>query len=221
MLGLVIAAMNSLFYIAIARIPLGVVVTIEFWGPLAVAVAGSRRPIDLAWVAMAAAGIWILGGGRLAADDALGVLIALATGGCWALFILLGGRVARDWPGGRGLAISTVVAATIVVPVAVIGGAATELAADPVLVLQGAAVALFASVVPWTLELTAMRRMSSATYGILMSLEPAVAAVLGAAVLGQGLPAAEIAAVGLVVGASTGASATSPAPPPVPGELEA
>jgi inner membrane transporter RhtA len=220
LLGVVIAAMNSLFYLAISLAPLGVVVTLEFWGPLAVAIAGSRRPLDLVWVALAAAGIWILGGGRLVADSGLGVLVALAAGGAWAVFILWGGRVARDFPGGRGLAISTAVAAAIVLPVALVGGAASELSADPILLAQGAVVALFASVVPWTLELMALRRISGATYGIVVSLEPAVAALLGAVVLGQGLPAAEAAAVGLVVAASAGASATSSPPPPVPGEIE-
>jgi inner membrane transporter RhtA len=220
-LGLVIAAMNWLFYLAIARIPLGVVVTIEFWGPLAVAVAGSRRAIDLAWVALAGLGIWVLGGGRLVADDAIGVALALAAGGGWALFILIGGRVAREWPGGRGLAISTGVAAAVIVPVAVAGGAVGELIADPGFLLAGAAVALFASVIPWTLELTAMRRVASATYGILMSLEPAVAAAFGTVLLGQGLSAADAAAIGMVVAASAGASRTSPRPSPVPGELEA
>ncbi len=219
-LGLVIAAMNSLFYLAISLAPLAVVVTIEFWGPLAVAIAGSRRALDVAWVVMAASGIWILGGGRLVADDALGVALALAAGGCWALFILLGGRVARDFPGGRGLAISTAVAAAIVVPISLVQGGLGELRADPILLVQGAAVALFASVIPWTLELMALSRMTSATYGILVSLEPAVAAILGAAVLGQGLPAAEVAAVALVVGASAGASRTSAPPQPVPGEIE-
>lgn len=220
LLGVVIAAMNSLFYLAISLAPLGVVVTLEFWGPLAVAIAGSRRPLDVVWVALAAAGIWILGGGRLVADSGLGVLVALAAGGAWAVFILWGGRVARDFPGGRGLAISTAVAAAIVVPVALVGGAASELSADPILLAQGAVVALFASVVPWTLELMALRRISGATYGIVVSLEPAVAALLGAVVLGQGLPAAEAAAVGLVVAASAGASAMSSPPPPVPGEIE-
>ena len=219
LLGLVIAAMNSLFYIAISRVPLGVVVTLEFWGPLTVAVAGSRRPVDLAWVAMSAVGIWILGGGRLVADDALGVVAALAAGGCWGLFIVLGGRVARDFPVGSGLAISTTAAALVVVPVAIASGAPAELAADPGLIVLGAAVALTSSLIPWILELTAMRRMASATYGILMSLEPAVATVFGAAVLGQALAPAELAAIGLVVGASAGASRTS-APAPVPGELE-
>jgi len=220
LLGVDIAAMNSLFYLAIARIPLGVVVTLEFWGPLTVAVVGSRRPIDLAWVALAGVGIWLLGGGRLVANDALGVMLALAAGGCWALFVVVGGRVAREWPGGRGLAISVGVAALIVLPVAIAGGALPQLAADPLLLVGAAGVALFASIIPWTLELTAMRGMTSATYGILVSLEPAAAALMGMALIGQGLSTTDTAAIGLVVAASAGASRTSAGPPPVPGELE-
>jgi inner membrane transporter RhtA len=218
-LGLVLAAMNSLFYLAIARIPLGVVVTIEFWGPLAVAVAGSRRAVDLLWVVVAAIGIWALGGARLAADDAIGVGLALAAGGGWALFILVGGRVAREWPGGRGLAISTGVAAAVAVPIAIQGGAIRELAGDPGFLLAAAGVALFASIIPWTLELTAMRRVASATYGILMSLEPAVAAIFGTVLLGQGLAPGDAGAIGMVVAASVGASRTSRRGP-IPGELE-
>lgn len=224
LLGIVIAAMNTLFYGALQRLPLGVVVTIEFWGPLAVAVAGSRRLVDLAWVAMAGAGIGILSGGRLATDDALGLVLAFAAGGGWALFILLGGRVSRDWPGARGLAISTAVAAAIVVPAALLAGGLSAFTADPSVLALGVGVAVFASVVPWSLELVAMGRMASGTYGILMSLEPAVAAVLGAVLLAQGLPPEELVAVGLVVAASIGASraasAGRAAPPVVPGELE-
>jgi len=224
LLGVVIAVMNTAFYGALQRLPLGVVVTIEFWGPLAVAVAGSRRLVDLAWVAMAAGGIWILSGGRLVADDAIGIALALVAGAGWALFIVLGGRVSRDWPAARGLAISTGVAAAVVVPMALVSGELGVFVADPSLLVLGAGVAVFASVIPWSLELVAMGRMPSSTYGILMSLEPAVAAVLGALLLAQGLPPEELAAIALVIGASIGASREArPGPdtaPVVPGELE-
>jgi inner membrane transporter RhtA len=225
LLGVVIAVMNVSFYGALARLPLGVVVTIEFWGPLAVALVGSRRALDLLWVALAAAGIWILAGGRLAADDAVGVGLAFVAGGGWAGFILLGTRVSHDWPEARGLAISTGVAALILLPLGVLAGGLGEIAADPSLLLLGAGVALFASVVPWSLELVAMGRVPSGTYGILMSLEPAVAAVLGALLLAQALPPEELVAVALVIAASIGSSrggarGTEETAPSVPGEVE-
>jgi inner membrane transporter RhtA len=220
LLGVVMVVMNSLFYAAIARTPLGVVVTIEFWGPLAVAVAGSRRPRDLLWVVMAATGIWLLGAERLTGGDPVGVILALIAGGCWALFIVIGVRVTHDWPASRGLAISTATAAAIAVPLAVAGGAVGELRADPALLVGGLVVGLFASVIPWVLEFQAMKAVTRATFGILMSLEPAVAAILGWLLLAQGLSQPEAAGVALVIGASAGASATGPALPEVPGELE-
>lgn len=224
LLGVAIAVMNTAFYGALQRLPLGVVVTIEFWGPLAVAVAGSRRLVDLVWVVLAGSGIWILSGGRIVADDAIGIALALVAGGGWASFIVLGGRVSRDWPAARGLAISTGVAAAMVVPVALVSGGLAVFVADPTLLLLGAGVAVFSSVIPWSLELVAMGRMPSSTYGILLSLEPAVAAVLGALLLSQGLPSAELVAIGLVIGASIGASHEArpgmARAPVVPGELE-
>jgi len=220
-LGVDIAAMNSLFYVAIARIPLGVVVAIEFWGPLAVAVFGSRRPRDLVWVALAAVGIWILTGGRLEADDAIGVGAALAAGAGWALFVILGSRVARGWPDGRGLAAAVSIAALVVLPVSLVGGGLAEIAASPGLILAGLVVAALASAIPWSLELAALRRLPNATYGVLISLEPAVAAILGAIFLAQALDAAEVVAIGVVVIASAGASRTARALEVAPGELEA
>ncbi|MBM4409445.1 MAG: EamA family transporter, partial [Chloroflexi bacterium] len=118
LLGLVMAAMNTLFYLSISRIPLGVAVTLEFSGPLLVAVAGSRRPRDFVWVALAAVGIYLLAGARLTADDALGVAAALAAGACWAAFIVVGGRLARAWPDGRGLTVSLLTGTAVVVPLA-------------------------------------------------------------------------------------------------------
>lgn len=220
-LGIDIAAMNSFFYLAIARIPLGVVVAIEFWGPLAVGVFGSRRARDLVWVALAAVGIWILTGGRLEADDAFGVAAALAAGAGWALFVVLGSRVARGWPDGRGLAAAVSIAALVVLPVSLVGGGLGEIVASPDLIVAGLVVAALASAIPWSLELAALRRLPNATYGVLMSLEPAVAAVLGAVVLAQALDPAEVVAIGVVVVASAGASRTARSLEVAPGELEA
>jgi inner membrane transporter RhtA len=219
-LGLDMAVMNSLFYLAIGRIPLGVAVTIEFWGPLAVAVLGSRRPRDLVWAALAAVGIWLLAGGRLSADDLVGVAAAFLAGGCWALFILIGGRMARAWPDGRGLTVTMTAAAVVVAPIAVVSGAGAAIAADPAVLLGGLVVALLSSIVPYTLELAAMRRIPSATYGVLMSLEPAVAAIVGLLLLNQVLDAPELAAIAIVAVASAGASLTARRLEVTEGELE-
>jgi inner membrane transporter RhtA len=220
-LGVVMAAMNSLFYVALSRIPLGVAVTIEFCGPLAVAIAGSRRLRDLAWVALAAVGIYLLAGGRLVADDAVGVLAAAGAGICWAAFILIGGRMARAWPDGRGLTVTLVSAAVVILPVALAAGAVGSIVAEPGVLLGGITLALFSGAIPYTLELLAMRRIPSSTYGVLMSLEPAVAAVVGLVLLGQVLTPAELLAIALVGAASAGASITARRLEVAPGELEA
>jgi inner membrane transporter RhtA len=219
-LGVVMAVMNSLFYLSIARIPLGVAVTIEFWGPLTLAVAGSRRLIDVSWAVLAAAGIYLLTGGRLTADDALGVAAAFAAGGCWATFILIGGRLARAWPDGRGLTVTMSVASLIVVPAALLTGG-LGLLADPAVLAAGCAVALFSSTIPYTLELAAMRHTPSSTYGVLMSLEPAVAAVVGFVLLGQVLRPVDVVAIALVGVASAGSSLSARRLTVAPGELEA
>jgi inner membrane transporter RhtA len=199
--GIALGLMNLCIYEAMDRIPLGVAVTIEFWGPLAVAVALSRRPLDLLWVVLAGSGILLLadpGGGSL---DAAGVAFALAAGGLWALYILLSARVGAVFPGGSGLAIAMVFAALVTLPVGVSG----ELL-RPELLAAGAAVALASSVIPYSLELEALRRLPANVFGVLMSLEPAVAALAGLVILGQALGAVEWVAIALVVVASAGAS---------------
>jgi inner membrane transporter RhtA len=199
--GLTLGLMNLCIYEAMDRIPLGIAVTIEFWGPLAVAVAGSRRALDLLWVALAAVGIVLLAdpGGSL---DATGVAFAFAAGGLWAGYILLSARVGRVYPGGSGLAIAMVFGALATLPF----GVGTDLLAPEVLA-AGAAIALVSSVIPYSLELEALRRLPARVFGVLMSLEPAVAALAGLIVLGQALGAVEWAAIALVVVASAGATA--------------
>ncbi|HET8755907.1 MAG TPA: EamA family transporter [Solirubrobacteraceae bacterium] len=198
--GITLGLMNLCIYEAMDRIPLGIAVTIEFWGPLAVAVAGSRRALDLLWVALAATGIVLLAGpgGSL---DAAGVAFALAAGGLWALYILLSARVGRVFPGGSGLAIAMVFAALVTLPAGV-GGELLR----PELLAAGAAVALASSVIPYSFELEALRRLPANVFGVLMSLEPAVAALAGLIVLGQALDALEWVAIALVVVASAGAT---------------
>ena len=198
--GITLGLMNLCIYEAMDRIPLGIAVTIEFWGPLAVAVIGSRRPLDLLWVALAALGIVLLAdpGGDL---DATGVAFALAAGGLWAAYILLSARVGAFYPGGSGLAIAMVFGALVTLP----GGLDADLLAPEILAV-GVVVAFASSVIPYSFELEALRRLPARVFGVLMSLEPAVAALAGLVVLGQALDGLEWLAIGLVVVASAGAT---------------
>jgi len=203
--GVVLGVMNLSIYSAMDRIPLGVAVTIEFAGPMAVAVLGSRRRLDLLWVALAATGIVLLtdpGGGSL---DSAGVAFALLAATMWAFYILLAERTGRVFPGGSGLAVAMVAGAVTIAPLGV-SQAGSELL-QPELLAAGAAVALASSVIPYSLDLEALRRLPANVFGVLMSLEPAVAALAGLVVLGQDLGAREWAAIVLVVIASAGATA--------------
>jgi inner membrane transporter RhtA len=202
--GLTLAAMNLAFYSALDRIPLGITVTLEFVGPLGVAVAGSRGALDLLWVALAAAGILLLSDFGSADLDGLGVALALLAGGFWAAYILLSARVGRVFPGGSGLALAMVVAAALLLPVGV-GDAGADLLV-PWILAAGAAVALLSSAIPYSLELEALRRMPPGVFGVLMSLEPAVAALAGYVVLDEDLVPRELVAILLVVAASAGAA---------------
>ena len=205
-LGVILAVMNSLFYVAISRIPLGVAVTIEFCGPLAVAVLGSRRWPDLVWATLAASGIYVLAGGRLTADDAVGVGAVFGAGFCWALYIVVGGRLASYWPDGRGLTLAMVVAAVVTLPVVLAASDVRPLLASPVVLAGGMVVALFSSAIPYTAEIAALRRLPAATFGVLMSLEPAIATAVGFVLLGQLLHPVDLLAIGCVALASAGAS---------------
>jgi inner membrane transporter RhtA len=220
-LGISLAVMNTAFYTALGRIPLGVAVTIEFTGPLAVAVLGRRRAIDLVWVVLAGAGIWVLAGGRLVAGDALGVVAAFVAGASWAAYILVGGRVARVWPGGDALTAALLVSSLLVGPFALGAGGLLDALRRPEIAAAGVVVAVFASVVPYRLEIAALGRMAASTFGVLMSLEPAVAAVVGFAILGQILSPSEVAAIGAVAVACAGASWSARRAGVAPGELEA
>src|SRR6187431_2506213 len=205
--GVALGLMNWSIYESIARIPLGVAVTIEFAGPLLVAVIGSRRPLDGVWIALAAAGIVVLvdpGGGSV---DPAGVGFALAAAACWMAYIYLSKRTGAAFPGGSGLAIAMAVGALIVLPAGVIeaGGALVE----PDLLGSALIVALLSSVLPYSLELEALRRLPEAVFGVLMSLDPAVAAVVGFVALGQDLGARELVAIAMVVVASVGAATLS------------
>lgn len=208
--GLALAAMNFSFYAALDRIPLGAAVTCEFAGPLAVAVWGSRRRLDLVWVALAAAGILLLAAPSGSGLNAPGVALALLAGACWAAYILLSVRVGRVFPRGNGLAIAMTVAAVLILPVGVAQGGSNLLLVS--VLAGGLAAALLSSLIPYSLELEALRRMPAHTFGVLMSLEPAAAAIAGVIVLGQVLRPNEWAGMVLVIAASAGATLSSRVP---------
>jgi inner membrane transporter RhtA len=211
--GLALAGMNLSFYGALDRIPLGIAVTLEFTGPFAVAVAGSRRASDLLWVALAAAGIVLLSPGIHGSLDVTGALLALLAGVFWATYIVLAARVGRAFSGGQGLTLAMVIAPLALLPSGIIAGG-TDLG-DPSLLASGLAVALLSSAVPYSLELEALRRLPKGTFGVLMSLEPAVAALVGLVALGQDLSSTEVVAIALVVAASAGALSAARTPSPV------
>jgi inner membrane transporter RhtA len=209
--GFVLVAMNLTYYESLDRIPLGIAVTFEFVGPLGVAVAGSRHALDLLWVALAAAGILLLSNFGTADLDPVGVALALTAGGFWAAYILLAAGVGRAMPGSQPLALAMAAGTIMLMPVGV-GQGGGELLSVSVLAI-GAAVAVLSSVIPYTLELEALRRMPANVFGVLMSLEPAAVSLAGFLVLGENLAAREIVAIGLVVAASAGAARGSRLPP--------
>lgn len=210
--GLTLGVMNLCFYEALDRIPLGIAVTIEFAGPLSVAVIGSRRPLDLLWVALAAAGILLLANpGGAESIDRVGLAFALVAGVCWAVYIVLAARAGPRFRGADGVTIAMVVAALVPIVPGVAEAGADLL--QPHLLALGAAVGLLSSAIPYGLETEALRRLPRHVFSVLMSLEPAVAALAGLLILGQSLAPYEVVAIGCVVAASAGASRN--ATPPV------
>ncbi len=203
-LGIALAAMNSTFYVALNRIPLGVTVTIEFSGPLLVAIIGSRRWTDVIWTIMAAGGILLFAPWTGSSLDVIGILFALLAGVFWAMYIIFSSRVGRAFPEGSGLAASMAVAAILTAPAGIYLGGAKLL--NPYILLLGVGVALFSSALPYTLEIEALRRLPTQAFGILMSLEPAIAAIVGFLLLKETLSLKDIAAIALVSLASAGTS---------------
>ncbi len=202
--GLALAGMNFAFFAALDRIPLGTAVTVEFIGPLGVAVVGSRRRLGLLWVLLAAAGLAALapwGGSGL---DPVGVGLALLAGCFWAGYILLGVRVGRVFERGTGLALAMAVAAVVLVPAGIIGGGGDLL--RPSLLVAGLGVALLSSVVPYSLELEALRRMPASVFAILLSSDPAIAALVGFLALGETLGLRAVGAIALVTVAAVGSA---------------
>ena len=203
-LGVVLVSMNISFYEALDRVPLGIAVTVEFLGPLAVAVFGSRRPVDLAWVVLAGAGVALHAENRGGAAHTSGILLAAAAGCFWALYILLGVRVGQRFPGAAGLAPAMALGAVLMAPWGIYS--AGRHLRDAQLVGAGVGVGLLSSALPWSLELEAMRRLPAHAFSVLMSLEPAVAALAGLLFLHEHLRPRAWLAIALVIVASAGAA---------------
>ncbi|GHF69025.1 EamA family transporter [Streptomyces sp. NRRL_ISP-5395] len=201
--GVAMGGMNTLFYLALDRIPLGIAVTLEVLGPLALSVFASRRLINALWAGLALVGVVLLGGGGFDRLDPLGAAFALAAGAMWAAYIVFSARTGRRFPQADGLALAMVVAAVLSLPLGIIesGGKLTV----PSTVALGAAVAVLSSVLPYTLELMALRRLPAPTFAVMMSLEPAIAAGAGFLILDQALSTTDALAIALVIGASIGA----------------
>ncbi|ASF12157.1 putative threonine/homoserine transporter [Nocardia brasiliensis NBRC 14402] len=204
--GAVLALMNLSIYEAMDRIPLGMAVMIEFLGPLAVALAGSRRWIDPVWAVLAGGGVLLL---TQAEGDVewVGVLLALGAGVCWAGYILLSAALGEQTSGGGGLAIAMAFGGLLIAPIGIIEAGSALL--DPEILVVGFLVAMLSSVLPYSVELEALRRIPPRVFGVLMSLEPAVAALAGLILLGQVMNIPQWLGIVCVVAASAGATRTS------------
>ena len=208
--GLTLAVMNFSIYQSFARIPLGISVTVEFLGPLGLAVASSRRLLDVLWVGLAGTGVALLAHGGTAtappgtAAAAVGFAFALLAGLSWAAYILLSRATGQRFHGSTGLTIAMLVAAVVITPVGVAAGGRTLL--RPAILVTGLGIGLLSSIIPYSLEMEALRRIPPRVFGIWMSLEPAVAALVGLVLLGQSLAAREWLAIGCVMVACAGAA---------------
>jgi inner membrane transporter RhtA len=210
LLGLSMGSMNLVFYYALRSVPLGTAVTVEFLGPLLLALAQTRRLLDLFWAALAGAGVLLLGLRSGGGAPIGGLLLALAAGLCWAAYIVFSARVGALIPGTGGLTVSLAIGALIAAPFGLAG--ASAVLGHPHLLLGAVAVALLSSVISYGLELNALRRIPTRVFGILMSLEPGAAALAGLLVLGQRLGPIEVAALLLVTLASVGVTLARRAP---------
>lgn len=203
--GIALATMNWAIYMSFSRIPIGLAVTIEFLGPLVVALLGSRRWLDLVWVALAGIGVALLGVFPVTVDwIGIGFALLAATG--WAAYIILGRRTGVSWSGVTGVSVGALLGALIFLVPGVLAGGSALL--QPKVLLLGAAVGILSSVIPYGLEMVALRSISPGIFGILMSLEPAVAALAALVILGEQLSWVEIVAMGCVIVASAGATRT-------------
>ncbi|MBO4208237.1 EamA family transporter [Micromonospora echinofusca] len=202
--GVAMAVMNLTFYAALSRVPLGVAVTVGFAGPLLVSLVGSRRWTDVAWAVLAGTGVLLLAGLGGVPADPLGLLLCGLTAVGWAGYVLLGKAMSGHVDGSRGLALGMAVGALCVLPFGVLTDGAGLL--DPRILVLGLGVALLSSVLPYSAELAALRRMPARVFAVLLSLEPAVAALVGALLLHELLAWSQVAGIGCVVGAALGAT---------------
>jgi inner membrane transporter RhtA len=215
--GVSLGVMNFLYYQALRTLPLGITVSLEFTGPLAVAVLSSRRPVDFLWVVLAAAGLaLLLPIARTQANiDPTGALFALGAGACWAMYIVFGQKAGADY-GAQAVALGSVIASIIVVPIGV-AEAGTRLLSAAALP-YGLAIALLSTALPYTLEMIALTRLPARTFGILMSIEPVFAALIGWVMLHEQLAVLQWTAIGMIILASIGTTwtATAQRTTPVP-----
>ena len=206
-LGLTTAAMSFAFFAAVGRIPVGTAVSIEFLGPLSLALAGSRRPADAVWAVLAALGVWLLTRGDGGAVDLLGYGFAAASGVCWASYILLTRRVGRVFTGMQGLTFSITVAALVGLPIGILPHW-RAIGWEPILLMG--VIAMLAPVMSYSLEMASLRRMEPRRFGLLMCLEPAAGVVMGFLVLGQRLSLSQLLGMACVTLASLGTVAVGP-----------
>jgi inner membrane transporter RhtA len=214
-LGVVLVSMNITFYEALARAPLGIAVTVEFVGPLAVAVLGSRKAVDLLWVVLAGSGVGLLADGGGTPVRPLGIVLAAVAGFFWALYILLGVRVGRTFSGASGLAPAMALGALLMAPWGILS--AGHHLRDAQLVGAAVGVGLLSSALPWSLELEALRRLPPHVFSVVLSLEPALAALAGFVFLHEHLHTRAWVAIALVMVASAGAAGRRA--PPVPPDV--
>lgn len=205
--GLSLGAMNMVFYMAIERIPIGLGVTLEFVGPLVLAIFSSKKAIDFIWVVLAAIGIALIAPWTSNGLNLTGVLLALLAGGFWAAYIILGGRISKIMKGGEAVAVGMLFATLLILPFGIFSGGLNQL--SPKLLGLGAALALLSSAIPFTLEINALKQLPARTFSILMSLEPAMAALAAFVFLQEYLSVTECIAVACVVIASAGSSFTA------------
>ncbi|MGC0365359.1 inner membrane transporter RhtA [Rhodococcus sp. 27YEA15] len=203
-LGIALAVMNAAFYLALDTLPIGTAVTIEFLGPLTLAAVLSRRWADGAWVALALGGVVLLGFGDHGDGglDPAGVMFALVAAVAWAGYIVAGSHLASTLPSADGLAGAGIIAAVLTLPFGVVAGGSALL--DPKILLAGLAVALLSSVIPYSLEMWALRSLAKKVFAVLIALEPAAAALAGVLIIGQSLDPVTLVAIGLVVSAGIG-----------------
>lgn len=205
--GVSLGAMNLTFYLSLSRIPLGLAVTLEFIGPLILAISTSKKATDLIWALMAAAGISLIAPWSADSNiDLIGAGLSLIAGGFWALYIIIGGKASQAMDSGTAVSIGMLVASCVVLPFAFADARIFE--ATTKLLAMGVAIALLSSAIPFTLEMNALKHIPAKTFSILMSLEPAAAAICGLLFLHEYLSTYEWMAIALVMGASTGATLT-------------